>query len=315
MQNLLSNLEALTLLDLSNLPQAVTDLVLSSISSTKLRVINLCGCRAITAYGLSQLTQRQNYLQVLRVTRLRGLAVTPLFLPSSIRHVSLLGCEELTDQSWLEMVRPCARLEKVALSQCSQLSDVAIAAIATNTLTHLDVSQVTGLTDLSLKTLAQRSKRLQVLDLEGLVLLTSEGLLWLRHLTHLRDVSLAWNTLAVDDETVKVLLGELSDLTRLAVDNCAQVSGESIKQAIKHPCLKNLELWDCRAVRPAEIWMAMSEGLSVKSYWEWKERRNRTSISSTTSNSDLSGDTQTSAAAVLGNGGSVRMRRQTCLIS
>jgi F-box and leucine-rich repeat protein GRR1 len=99
--------------------------------------------------------------------------------PQLIRRLNLNFIADKVNDGSLKPLNRCTRLERLTLTNCSQLTDMPLMEILERNprIQALDLSQLEGITDRTLKVVAENCPRLQGLNLAGCKKVTDESLI------------------------------------------------------------------------------------------------------------------------------------------
>ncbi|WFD32318.1 hypothetical protein MSPP1_003363 [Malassezia sp. CBS 17886] len=154
---------------------------------------------------------------------------------------------DLDDQLFGRMA-VCARLERLTLAGCSQVSDATLVRVlrCTPQLVAVDLSGVVQLTDHTLATLAAHCARLQGANLSGCRELTSHGIAQLaRSCCALRRVKLG-HCDQVDSDAFLALLVHCPVLLEADMVHCVRLTDRSVREVWRRATqLRELKLAHC----------------------------------------------------------------------
>jgi F-box and leucine-rich repeat protein GRR1 len=111
-----------------------------------------------------------------------------------VRRLNLSGLSAVVDDSHLEPLAVCSRLERLTLSNCNLITDLSLAKMVSNapSLLALDASQVTKITGESINKLAENCPRLQGLNITNCLNVSNASLINLaEHCRYIKRVR-AW---------------------------------------------------------------------------------------------------------------------------
>lgn len=241
-------------------------------SAAALQQLTLDGCERITS--LECLTSSDSggrigaFLQLtsLRLERCQSLSPESVsHFPLTLTDLSLAHCEWVSDQCLRALVRRCRALASVSLRHCRCVTDYGVAAFADaseakstlSTLTTLDISYCTKVTDMGVLAVVTRASRLRVLLAAGLPLLEGGAI---QGLTRTPTSSL--ETLDVSD-CAHLSAAGMSHLVRayantrltdLNASSCAQLSDDVLVALGRYsPRLRTLRLASCPLVSDAGV--------------------------------------------------------------
>ncbi|EGZ23843.1 hypothetical protein PHYSODRAFT_485942 [Phytophthora sojae] len=231
------------------------------VNPTKLRRLNIGGCRRISDGGL---------LEVVKVC-------------TGLQRVNLRHCDRMTDLSVRTLTHNCLELETLNVEELELLSYKVFlfdqegdgrGVVDKNLLLKmktLNVTGCTGLNDLALGHLGHRSKKLESLNISACTELSDQGLQWLlddmldhsvggAHLTHI-DVSYCPNLTA--NGIHKVVL-RCPNIVSLNLSGCTHLSDASTIEIV-NSCEKivRLELAFCRELSDSVL-HAIAKHLSLE---------------------------------------------------
>ncbi|KAE9323008.1 hypothetical protein PF008_g17466 [Phytophthora fragariae] len=240
---------------------AMKYLATTLVNPTKLRRLNIGGCRRISDEGL---------LDVVKVC-------------TGLQKVNLRHCDRLTDLSIRTLTHNCLELDALNVEELESLSYKVFlfdqegdgrGVVDKNLLRKmktLNVTGCTGLNDLALGHLGHRSKGLESLNLSACTELSDQGLLWLLddmldrsigggHLTHI-DVSYCLGLTA--NGIHKVVL-RCPNIVSLNLSGCTHLSDANIIDIV-NSCEKivRLELAFCRELSDSVLY-AIANQLSLE---------------------------------------------------
>ncbi|OWZ21734.1 hypothetical protein PHMEG_0003681 [Phytophthora megakarya] len=240
---------------------ALKYLAMTMANPTKLRRLNISGCRRIGDEGL---------LEILKVC-------------TGLQKVNLRLCDRMTDSSIRTLTHNCLELETLNLEELDALSYKVFVfdqegdgrgVVDKNMLLKmksLNLAGCTGLNDLSLGHLGHRAKGVESLNISACIELTDQSLLWLIddmldhsvggvHLSHI-DVSYCSSLTATGIH--KVVL-RCADLVSLNLSGCTHLSDTNIIDIIDS-CAKivKLELAFCRELTDSVLY-AIAKHLSLE---------------------------------------------------
>lgn len=149
-------------------------------------------------------------------------------LASSLTHLDLSGCNNLTDRS-MQVIACVTGVTHLNLSMCEKLTAAGIAALRPleGSLSVLDLSLCKGITDAAMAVLSQGFFSLSKLCLFLCSRITDQGLLHVSCLPALRHLDLTFCR-DVTDRGIRYLTSLVS-LTRLDLFFCRNVSDKGVK--------------------------------------------------------------------------------------
>ncbi|KAG3004932.1 hypothetical protein PC120_g18279 [Phytophthora cactorum] len=231
------------------------------VNPTKLRRLNIGGCRRIGDEGL---------LEILKVC-------------TGLQKVNLRLCDRMTDLSIRILTHNCLELDTLNVEELSALSYKVFAfdqegdgrgVVEKNLLLKmksLNLTGCTGLNDLSLGHLGHRAKTLEALNISACTELTDQGLVWLlddmldhsvggTHLKHL-DVSYCPSLTA---SGIHKMVLRCHSLVSLSLSGCTHLSDDNIIDIVDS-CAKivKLELAFCRELTDSVL-HAIAKHLSLE---------------------------------------------------
>ncbi|KAF4038100.1 Leucine Rich repeat [Phytophthora infestans] len=231
------------------------------VNPSKLRILNLAGCRRIGDEGL---------LEILNVC-------------TGLQKVNLRLCDRMTDVSIRRLTHNCLELNTLNVEELTALSYKIFVfdqegdgrgVVDKNLLQKMKVLDLTGcagLNDLSLGHLGHRAKTLEYLNISACTELTDQGLSWLlddmlnhslggTHLRHL-DVSYCPNLRASGIHNVVL---RCPSLVSLSLSGCTHLSDDNIIDIV-NSCSKivKLELAFCRELTDSVL-HAIAKHLSLE---------------------------------------------------
>ncbi|KAI5814728.1 hypothetical protein BZA77DRAFT_94890 [Pyronema omphalodes] len=168
--------------------------------------------------------------------------------PQLIRRLNLTFIADKINNGSLVPLQKCTRLERVTLTNCTNLTDSPLKDIlaANPRIQALDLSQLEGITDETLLTVAENCPRLQGLNLMGCKGITDASLIPLsKNRRILRRLKLS-ECNQITDETVLALATHCPQLLEIDFHKCHQISDSSITfllSKLKH--LRELKLAFC----------------------------------------------------------------------
>ncbi|KAI9497464.1 hypothetical protein BDB00DRAFT_723520, partial [Zychaea mexicana] len=150
---------------------------------------------------------------------------------SFIRRINLSLLATHVQDAHLTSLHECERLERVTLTGCSNLTDDGITGFLGNKvrrcLVSMDLGDVTNVTDVSIKRIAEICPNLQGLNLS----MCKDGPRRFESIT---------------DEGVVMLSESCVGLRRIKLNNCVKVSDPSVVSLAKHcPALLEIDLMNC----------------------------------------------------------------------
>ncbi|KAI7859916.1 hypothetical protein BDC45DRAFT_495296 [Circinella umbellata] len=153
---------------------------------------------------------------------------------SFIRRINLSLLSTHVQDAHLTSLNDCERLERVTLTGCSNLTDNGIIGfLGTNTnkirkcLVSMDLGDVTNVTDISIKRIAEICPNLQGLNLS----MCKEG---------------PGRFEGITDEGIVMLSESCTGLRRIKLNNCVKVSDNSVISLAKNcPALLEIDLMNC----------------------------------------------------------------------
>ncbi|EEY69196.1 uncharacterized protein PITG_05397 [Phytophthora infestans T30-4] len=231
------------------------------VNPSKLRILNLAGCRRIGDEGL---------LEILNVC-------------TGLQKVNLRLCDRMTDVSIRRLTHNCLELDTLNVEELTALSynifvfdqegdgrDVVDKNLLQK-MKVLDLTGCAGLNDLSLGQLGHRAKTLEYLNISACTELTDQGLSWLlddmlnhslggTYLRHL-DVSYCPNLTASGIHNVVL---RCPSLVSLSLSGCTHLSDDNIIDIV-NSCAKivKLELAFCRELTDSVL-HAIAKHLSLE---------------------------------------------------
>jgi hypothetical protein len=157
------------------------------------------------------------------------------------------------------------------MAACTSITDTGLALFLKNSgckkLTHLNLSNCARLTDISLRQLSQLTT-LTHLELAGCVLMTDQGFCYmcprLRTLVHLDLEDLQ----QITGITVRAVANHQSQLRRLCLSNCTQITDDAINHLVVHGVcnqLQHIELDNCTVTDEILV--------SIAGYLQQQQRR------------------------------------------
>ncbi|KAI9266909.1 hypothetical protein BDA99DRAFT_546686 [Phascolomyces articulosus] len=151
---------------------------------------------------------------------------------SFIRRINLSLLSTHVEDAHLTSLNDCARLERVTLTGCSNLTDTGIIGFLGDKkirkcLVSMDLGDVTNVTDISIKRIAEVCPNLQGLNLS----MCKEGSARFEGIT---------------DEGIVMLSKSCTGLRRIKLNNCVKVSDLSVISLAKHcHALLEIDLMNC----------------------------------------------------------------------
>ncbi|KAL3667927.1 hypothetical protein V7S43_006804 [Phytophthora oleae] len=255
----LASLEVELCVQLGN--NALKYLAMMLVNPTKLRRLNIAGCRRIGDEGL---------LELLKVC-------------TGLQKVNLRQCDRMTDLSVRSLTHNCLELDTLNVEELDALSYRIFVfdqegdgrgVVDKNLLAKLkslNLSGCAGLNDLSLGHLGHRSKNIEYLNLSACTELTDQGLLWLlddmfdrsaggTNITHI-DVSYCPSMTSTGIHKVVLCCPALVSLN---LSGCTHLSDSNIINIV-NSCAKivKLELAFCRELTDCVL-CAISKHLSLE---------------------------------------------------
>lgn len=265
-----------------------------------LQVLILKDCRGLSAASISFALHRAHHLRVLDVSSLdtvkdTTMALTclpkveklniswcrnmtgPGLLPiiqscsNTLRFLKLNGCPQLDDTTMATLGHHLPNLSHLSMAACTSITDTGLALFLKNSgckkLTHLNLSNCARLTDISLRQLSQLTT-LTHLELAGCVLMTDQGFCYmcprLRTLVHLDLEDLQ----QITGITVRAVANHQSQLRRLCLSNCTQITDDAINHLVVHGVcnqLQHIELDNCTVTDEILV--------SIAGYLQQQQRR------------------------------------------
>lgn len=165
-----------------------------------------------------------------------------------IRRLNFSGiATELPDQLFGFMSK-CSRLERLAIAECSELSDQALSSTlaSLNNLVSIDLTNVKNLTDGTLEVMARSCKRLQGVNFTNCKKITSRGVAALgENCPLLRRVKFCSCELLGDEGVLPLIMG-CPMLLEVDFFNCPVVSDRAVRQIwISSSHVRELRLANC----------------------------------------------------------------------
>ncbi|CAO3649623.1 unnamed protein product [Cunninghamella echinulata] len=235
--------------------------------SHQLRILDLSGLESIKNSTLTIIGQHLHHLEELNVNWCRnitGEGIQGLLQPqqpqqqrtilSSLQILKLDGCKLLDEYTMQLIASTLPNLRQIYLASCTSIKDNTLIEFLQHlsipsSLTHLNLSHCTQLTDISLRSLAKYCKRLIHLELAGCHGFSDTGL---AHFISKLDPFLTYLDLedvsTITGHTIRTLSTHQPNLKRLCIANCTLVDDEPIQDLIlKGSCqqLEHLELDGC----------------------------------------------------------------------
>ncbi|KAI7883102.1 RNI-like protein [Lichtheimia hyalospora FSU 10163] len=198
-------------------------------------------CKSWSLHALELLWYKPNFVQASAwVTFCNVLNETrPTLFPYThyIRRINLSLLASDVEDSHLTALSVCERLERVTLTNCSNLTDNGIMDfLGTKSRKHLvsvDLSDVTSVTDASIQRIAETCPHLQGLNLS----MCKEGL---------------EPFIGVTDSSVIMLAQRCTGLRRIKLNNCVNITDASaIALAENCPALLEIDLMNCAVTNNA----------------------------------------------------------------
>ena len=211
-------------------------------------------CRRWCVCGVQVLWYRPSFYRLSTLFKLIHVMIQPEALfpyASYIRRLNFsLLAGELDDQLFGRMAA-CRRLERLTLSECTQVTDATLSRVLQNTpqLVAMDVSWVEQVTDATLYVIAQTCGRLQGINITGCRLVTSAGVQALAECCHmLRRIKLAYCA-HMNSQALIALLQQCPILLEIDVAQCPQIDDTSVQWIWLRPnVVRELKLAYCTQI-------------------------------------------------------------------
>lgn len=208
-------------------------------------------CRSWCLCGVELLWHRPAFLQSSALFQLIGVIRRPdptFPYVTYIRRLNFTGiASELSNQLFTYM-GDCSRLERLAIGDCTQLTDDSVAPVLRNlkNLVSVDLTNVKSITDASILALANNCKRLQGINLTNCKQVTSVGIAALgNNCPLLRRVKLCGCELVGDDGILPLVMN-CPMLLEIDVYSCPLVSDRSVRQMwLSSSHVRELRLASC----------------------------------------------------------------------
>ncbi|PWN26647.1 RNI-like protein [Jaminaea rosea] len=208
-------------------------------------------CRSWSLCGVELLWHRPAFLHLSSLFKLINVVRrSDLTFPYVIfiRRLNFTGiASELTDTLFMYMA-DCSRLERLAIQDCSNLSDAAIGYVLGHlkNLVSVDLSNLPNVTDETLQAIASNCKRLQGVNLTNCKLITSKGVAALgSSCPLLRRVKLCGCERVADAGLYPMILN-CPMLLEIDVFQCSAISDESVRQIwLSSSHVRELRLAQC----------------------------------------------------------------------
>lgn len=201
-----------------------------------LEKLNLSWCKNISGEGIQLLVTDGGQCHSLTLLNLNGVPLIDEITVGhlvdhspNLRQLSLASCSSLTDAAFARLLLPSTlgycRLSRLNVSNCTRLSDHSLRQLALHggdQLTHLELAGCNRLTDSGFTFLAIRLRSLIYLDLEDVTQITSLTIKALaNNQPHLKRLCLS-NCIHIGDEAIEFLLlhGVCTTLEYLELDEC-----------------------------------------------------------------------------------------------
>ncbi|KAJ0400873.1 hypothetical protein ATCC90586_002575 [Pythium insidiosum] len=293
-------------LDLSrcDLQYKLNDIALLSLAErcSVLQTVSLSGCEMLTDVGVSWLASGCHGVQHLDLSDCHKLGDMALRAIGEhllqLRRLSLRHCARVTDMGLRHLALGCPELQVLDLTGLALLSDgsgahpsadaeatgepdvgAGVGALARRcaALRHLDLSRCVGIGDLTLRLLAAHSSQLGVLQLSGVVRVSSRGVRrLLQSCPQLSTLGLA-DCRAVDDHAFAFLMagagahGVLHHLSVLRLRHCELVTDQTLRAlaALRRVPLRELDLSGCARVTDLGVLALADSGVApaLRSLW------------------------------------------------
>jgi len=203
--SLRSRLVSTTAVDLRELAYCTSDTALAHLPRAT-RVLDLCGCRAVSNQGLVRGLRACPQLQELLLrdcdlvddVSLRVIAKTC----HALRALSVSGCTKVTDRG-VSALSACRSLQKLGLNRCREVTSSSVAMLAhCKELECLDIGCIAGADDAALKQVIQNCEKLRWLNLAG--------------------------NAHIGDETLELLTRHCPVLERLVCNGCDLITSKGV---------------------------------------------------------------------------------------
>ncbi|PWN19198.1 RNI-like protein [Microstroma glucosiphilum] len=212
---------------------------------------SLMVCRSWCLCGVELLWHRPAFFHLSSLVRLIQTIRSPeqtFPYVTFIRRLNFSGIAgELTDQLFGFMSK-CVRLERLAIAECSELSDQALSSTLSslNNLVSIDLTNVKNLTDDTLEVMARNCKRLQGVNFTNCKKITSKGVAALgENCPLLRRVKFCSCELLGDEGVLPLILG-CPMLLEVDFFNCPVISDRAVRQIwISSSHVRELRLANC----------------------------------------------------------------------
>ncbi|OQR92595.1 hypothetical protein THRCLA_08666 [Thraustotheca clavata] len=247
----------------------MTDQLLTSISQScrHIQHINVSECREISDVGWQKLALSCLDLTQVNLTRSEfQYKLTDMCLLSYsehskiLQHISLSGCDYLTDAGISWLASGCAALTHVDISYCVKLTDYSLRSLGEGCLhlSFLDISSCARMSDVGLKYLSVGCSELSTLRMKGIIFASAGAIdntqdshtlqgfaaLGLR-CTKLQHLD-ATKCIRIDDMALKKIAHGFHDLVYLSFVQCSKITSSGICSIAAHCTkLKSLLLTDC----------------------------------------------------------------------
>jgi F-box and leucine-rich repeat protein GRR1 len=171
--------------------------------------------------------------------------------PSFIRRLNLVNhAHELTDASFTR-IAVCSRLERLTLVGCEQLTDDSLCRVfgSVPNLVALDLTGVSNVSDLAILILAGVAKKLQGINLGGCKQISNESIIALsENCPLLRRIKLS-GLERLTDPAVTALAKGCPLLLEVDLNDCKAISGRCVRDLWRFPrCMREMRLSGCADV-------------------------------------------------------------------
>lgn len=254
--------ESLQHLDLSwcnQLHTACYNLLLISLQSSSLIVIDLSGCVGIKDSFVAAVARNCPKLQVWTLHQCSVLTDKALLAIAShstqLRCLDIGGCDKVTDDGVIAIARCCGQLEELYMPWCNWLTDLSLVAVARHCseLHTLDAMMCTKITNTSVECVARKCPQLLQLRLHGCCKITNRSLVELaKHSYHLQNLCIESCSLITDEAIVSVAQ-KCRELQYLDVSFCRRLTDTAVAALWHHRQLVTISLTGCKLVTAAAL--------------------------------------------------------------
>lgn len=229
--------------------------------------LDLQDCQEINDESLQIISlrlQKLTYLNLFHCTNISTIGIQTLSSFKNLTDLNISACGGVNDTSLQVLAPNLKKLESLHLRISKDVTEIGIKALISFTnLTELDLADCLGVNDTSLQFITPHLKNLKKLNLHRTKNLHSSGIQALASLTHLTDLDLSFNT-SVDDLSFQRIAPRLTQLTKLNISHCSNLSSEGIKTLAHFRNLTDLLMYGNTLVNDESLQVMMPALTNLK---------------------------------------------------